>query len=215
MVAHHYNEVKLVPQQVENHLELSGLKYFADLMVSPGKYQIKLVVRNPENGHVGTAIKQVTVSEKRNSIHAGPFMVSSAPWIVIDSSNLDQEDELPYPYKFGKNRFVPLSEPLVRRGDTTRLLFLVDRNLLKNNSNLEVAVLVMDKEGAYQQASSDTLAYAVYQDKSSPWSGLLLSLKTGSFALEANHPYKFFTRITVGGTESLLAALPFQIQEEI
>jgi len=213
MVAHDYHKINLVPQKVEEHLSKSGLKYFADLFVEPGKYKIKLVVRNPENGHAGSAVKEVVVKADRKHINASPLMVSSAPWIVVDSASLDGGEDTPlYPYGFGDNRFVPISEARIQPGDITRLLFLIDSNQLRPKTRVEVAVVIMDQNGEYQEASGKNLNYTAYHDKKNPWSGLLLSINTKAFSLNEDMKYKIYTRITLGGDPPLLASMPFEME---
>jgi VWFA-related protein len=113
-----YNPLNIDIQIAKSKLETHGVKYFDLLLVPPGDYRIKCIIRDSQTGEVGVTLNELTVPKYKDSklIVSPPiFIEKDSDWLAIpgyDPSNpagRKQGEGLPvdYPFVVGKERFFP------------------------------------------------------------------------------------------------------------
>jgi VWFA-related protein len=113
-----YNPLNIDIPVAESKLKTHGVKYFDLLLVPPGDYRIKCIIRDVQTGEVGVILDELTVPQYEDSklIVSPPIFIDNDPgWLSIpgyDPSNpagRKQGEGLPvdYPFMIGTERFFP------------------------------------------------------------------------------------------------------------
>ncbi len=113
-----YNPLNIDINRVKDKLKTHGIKYFDLLLIPPGDYRIKCIVRDIETGDTGIIQEEISVPKYDDSKLAvsPPIFIDKDPdWLSIPGydpskpTGRKQGEGLPvdYPYLVGKERFLP------------------------------------------------------------------------------------------------------------
>ena len=98
----------------------SGLKLYGRLELSPGSYDLRVLVRNRQTGADGTRIVPLRVPES-GALHLLPlFAEPGARWLAIRSTSL--RVGLPYPFVVDGRSLSPASRPVIAQGREAELV---------------------------------------------------------------------------------------------
>jgi len=113
-----YNPLNIEISKVKGKLEIHGIKYFDLLLVPPGDYRIKCIVRDSETGETGVVQEEISVPKYEDSklIVSPPIFIDNDPgWLSIPGydpsapTGRKKGEGLPvdYPFILGNERFFP------------------------------------------------------------------------------------------------------------
>ena len=147
-----YFKFQFDPKKVEDVLSETGLKYFGNLFVKPGTYKLKVVVRDLDNGKVGSSIRKVAVTDDHLSV-TEPMLITDKTWLMMRQE--DEKERLAkagnldfsYPFRINGNNLTPQNQNQVRNKESEVFFFLLsDRN---NSSETipQVRAVIQDKNG--------------------------------------------------------------------
>lgn len=128
-------------------LEKTGIKYYGHLDLPPGKYRLRVLVRNAETGRTGIESVPVSVPsyEEAQSVLLPPFFMEDRQgWVMVrekDSESLDTK--VVYPFTVKGEPYVPAARPVLE-GERSASLCLVAYNLGQGDLNLEGKVRAAD-----------------------------------------------------------------------
>ncbi len=100
--------------------EKTGLKYWGHFDLEPGKYSVRVLVRNDATGRHGLATTEVTAPGPS----AGPILLPAffpeAPdrWVLLREEEKDQRQGVEFPFLRDGQPFIPSAVPPVAKGDT-------------------------------------------------------------------------------------------------
>jgi len=126
----------------------TGLKYYGHMDLSPGKYLIRVMVRNSETGRTGVESVSVTVPEydpTRVQLLPPFFPEPPGRWVLVREPNTAGGDSVVYPFTVNGSPFVPAAKPEVRPGEA-RELCLVAYNMGEGDVELEGTVVSEEGE---------------------------------------------------------------------
>lgn len=168
--------------KVRPALEQSGLKFFGDLMLEPGEYTLRILVRDAQNGRTSTRVLPMEVPEfgsGRPSLAMPLFPEPGGKWLMVqEASGSDARQNRPYPFQLQGNPFMPAARPSIQAGSEAQFV-LLGYNLGDGQIPLETQLIT---------ASGDPVEGARIgfvgrdQGPSPDATQLLLSLKTEGLA---------------------------------
>ncbi len=93
-------------------LEQTGFKFWGNLELPPGDYEIKVLVRNAETGDSGLSIAAVTVPGNEAGMSLlPPFLPEpGGKWLLAREQGVDPST-YSYPYMLGDQAFIPAARP--------------------------------------------------------------------------------------------------------
>lgn len=116
-----YQRLTIDGAKLAGHL---GIKYFSTLNLSPGKYQVKALVRVAGTDHKGFARTDVDVPATYDVALLPPmFLDNPASWIVVREAS--HEDASPYPFHINGEPFMPSASASVANGTSRRVAVFV------------------------------------------------------------------------------------------
>jgi len=107
-----------------------GLKYYGHFDLAPGRYLLRVLVRNSENGHAGVATARLEVPDfALEKTAALPPFALEAPgrWLMVRELPPGGKDtgSVVYPFTVNGEPFVPSASPTLRRGESQRFCWVV------------------------------------------------------------------------------------------
>ncbi len=209
LVDSRYQKITMAAGAMKGVLENSGIKYFADLMASPGRYKVKFVIRDLSTGRATTIIRDVDLLDEPQFV--GPILLTGSPWVVIHTPDEDLPSEMAqYAFSFQEHRLVPGRAGFVHNDDTTRLLYLFRDQPHLKMSDVSVAILIKEEGGGYQMATPANMTSMVLPE-GELYTGLMVSLDSKSFSLKDGVDYKLMTRIDFKDAQPLISEYAFKV----
>lgn len=223
LVDQDYHTFGFIPQDTKDVLEKTGLAHYCNLFVKPGKYKVKLVVRNLANGHTASLIKDMDVTTANVG---GPLQLSMDPWLTIDQDNADvevagdnglqlstPEEEatlLSFPFKFKEAQFLPTADHVIKNGQA-RLVYLIDGEQANvDGEKVGIAALVADSDGKYQVAPPAAVQFKVFHPEGAlKPGGIILALDLSSMNLKSGSDYTLLTRVNIGNAPPVRSSYAF------
>lgn len=103
-----------------------GLKFYAHLRLPPGPHQLRVLVRDRDDGRTTVITRQLDVPAWIRPELLPPFALQSDPaaWVMVRQETDPQqteEDSVVYPFLLGGEPYVPMADPAVRTGETMRV----------------------------------------------------------------------------------------------
>lgn len=113
-----FNPLNINLEKVKDKLRTHGIKYFDLLLVPPGDYKIKSIIRDNETGEIATVIDELSVPkyDSEKLIASPPIFIDKDPqWMSIPGydplkpTGRKAGEGLPidYPYSIGGEKFLP------------------------------------------------------------------------------------------------------------
>jgi VWFA-related protein len=126
----------------------SGIKYYGHLELAPGRYRVRVLVRNADTGRTGVESVAVTVPayrEARPQLLPPFFFDEPGRWLLVRERNGESEGQgsVVYPFTVNGEPYVPAVRPRLGREQEARLC-LVAYNLGAEPPVVEGEVLAAD-----------------------------------------------------------------------
>lgn len=137
--------VALELARAEPVLRLGGFKFFGHLDLEPGRYSLRVLVRNGTNGISGLKIVALEVP----AFGAVPVLLpaffpdGSNRWLLAREVQGEGARQVEYPFMRGDQPYVPSSLPVMKPGQETPVS-LVGYNLAPGSWKAEAKVLSLD-----------------------------------------------------------------------
>ncbi len=124
----HFGQVlELDLAKVRAVLERGGVKLFGHLDLAPGRYALRVLVRNGITGETGLRVEPLMVPAfERGERALLPPLVADAPgrWLNLRAEGSETGRREPYPFLAGGRPFLPAARPVVAAGGALPLLLL-------------------------------------------------------------------------------------------
>jgi VWFA-related protein len=119
-----YQKLNLDLKKVNDRLRASGIKYYGTLILPPGTYAVKSLVRIPETDRKGFVRTELTVPKQGQTAVLPPIFVDEAPkWLMVKGTS--HAGEAPYPFDLSGEQFVPSALARVKSGESKRFAVFV------------------------------------------------------------------------------------------
>lgn len=146
IVDHFSRFMTLEAKKVAGALDASGLKFWGNFDLPPGDYLVRALVRRGDNGW--HALRTVTLvvpdfASGQTTLLPPFFPEPIGKWLLTREPGAIRE-ELPYPFMFAGEPFIPAARPLVVPGEETRLALV---GFFPEGDSLEVESRILDAEG--------------------------------------------------------------------
>lgn len=103
--------------QSEAALRQAGLKYWGHMDLEPGKYVVRVLVRNLNTGNSGLSVVPITVPDFAGAEPAllPPFFPEpQGKWVLGRETEDEQRQNVPFPFMMGESPFIPAAQPMLR-----------------------------------------------------------------------------------------------------
>jgi len=129
-------------------LKQRGLKYYGHLELPPGKYQIRVLVRNASTGRATVEVLPLTVPEyeKQQTVVLPPFFLENPGEWLMTKEQVDGQrpDSMIYPFTVKGEPYIPAARPTLDSGEDASFC-LVAYNL--NEGAVQLAGEVKTRDG--------------------------------------------------------------------
>lgn len=125
----------------------SGLKYYGHLSLDPGRYLVRVLVRNAATGRTGVASLPVSVPDyARAEAQLLPpfFLEPPGRWFLVREQRVAEGDTVVYPFTVNGSPYIPAAKPVLEPGEENELV-LVAYNL--PDGELEIQGTVVSPSG--------------------------------------------------------------------
>ncbi len=133
--------------KVQRTLQQSGLKFLGHLDLPPGKYSVRVLVRNGVTGAHGLRVVplEVPAFAQAAPVLLPPFF-PEAPgrWLMVREQPRGEQKEVPYPFMLKDQPFIPSSMPVIGPGQEAQVS-LVGYNL--GSGDVQVRAQVFGADG--------------------------------------------------------------------
>lgn len=124
----HFGQVlELDLAKVRGTLERGGVKLYGRLDLAPGRYVLRVLVRNGITGETGLRVEPLTVPafEKGERALLPPLVAdATGRWLNLRAGGREQERPAPFPFTAGGRPFLPAARPVVAPGAEMPLLLM-------------------------------------------------------------------------------------------
>ena len=135
-------------------MEEGGIKYYGHFDLEPGAYNIRVLVRNADNGRTGVQTVPVTVpsyAEAQPVLLPPFFMEDRQKWLLVrEQTGGELKGSVVYPFTVSGEPYVPAARPVLN-GEKPARLCLVAYNLGKGDLAVQGEVLAADGKTASQE----------------------------------------------------------------
>ncbi|HVS01737.1 MAG TPA: VWA domain-containing protein [Thermoanaerobaculia bacterium] len=173
-------------QKVRDALRSSGLKVYADVLLPPGNYGVRAVVRNVQTGRWGIAATTVVAPDAGGGppgALAAIFLEPRAGWLLVRAQD-ESGPAQPYPFVVGERPLTPATLPTLRGGEPAELWLL-----LPQGSGDQVSGSLRDGSGTLRPAPLEPLAFSERGGRRVVHARLAPpSLPAGEYVLELSLP---------------------------
>jgi hypothetical protein len=133
-----FERMKIDTSKVSDQLKRTGIKYYGTLLLPPGRYAVKSLVRAPEGEHKGFARNDLVVPDRDDVALLPPlFIEKPGEWVMVRGASHDPDGG--YPFVFNGEAFIPSAAPRVRRGEASEFALFV-ANAIADEVSWDAAV---------------------------------------------------------------------------
>lgn len=132
--------------KVQGALQQSGMKFFGHLDLPPGRYSLRVLVRNGTTGAYGLRVLPLEVPAFANAepVLLPPFFPEPAgKWLMVREQPRGQQKEVPYPFMLKDQPYIPASIPVLGPGQEAQVS-LVGYNLGAGDVQVRTQVVGAD-----------------------------------------------------------------------
>ena len=132
--------------KVQGTLQQSGLKFFGHLDLPPGRYSVRVLVRNGATGAHGMRVVNLEVPAfTQGTPELLPPFFPEAPgrWLMVREQPRGQQKEVPYPFMLKDQPYIPSSLPVIGPGQDTAVS-LVGYNLGSGDVQVQAQIFGAD-----------------------------------------------------------------------
>jgi hypothetical protein len=132
--------------ELEEHLSEGGLRFFGELALPPGDFQLRVMVRNLRSGEVSVSTTRLLVPDASEmALHVGAplFVDNSGQWLMLtdpSTQTAGRGDLL----VAGESRFMPLVKPALAAGSQASVLIPA---LMSGNVHLGIEARILTLGG--------------------------------------------------------------------
>jgi hypothetical protein len=129
------------------HFAETGFKYYGHLEVPPGRYLLRVLVRNGTTGRVGVELADLEVPEfaAEPIVVLPPFFIEApGTWFVAREPVPEGQASVVYPFTLSGQPYIPAARPVLSRGVQAQLC-IATYNLGKGRP--DVSARVVDDAG--------------------------------------------------------------------
>jgi len=216
-----YAKFKLEPSEVVAKLRDTGIKYFCNLFVKPGAYRLKVLVRDLENGKVGSSLQEIEIKDNYIPL-SGPLMLTDESWLVFRESEEAQRRrrvgtmDYSHPLEVRGVNLVPKSRSVVSADKISdqKFFFLINGEPGTEGSMPDVKAALMDKEGNMRPIPSEALAAdAEFRGDRRNMLAFVLKVDFDGLDLKSGENYKLMTQFRMAeNTPPLRATSEFIVE---
>lgn len=127
-------------------LQQSGMKFFGHLDLPPGRYSLRVLVRNGATGAHGLRVisLEVPAFAQVEPVLLPPFFPEPAgKWLMVREQPRGEQKDVPYPFMLKDQPYIPASMPVLGPGQETQVS-LVGYNLGVGDVQVRTQVLGAD-----------------------------------------------------------------------
>lgn len=191
-------------------IEQSGVKYFASLLVRPGKYKLVMVVRDLESGRVGSLLRWVDVPDRFPRAIA--TLLADTPWITLHGSRdfTTQNFDLSYPLRMNDRVFIPDSLRKIRPAESAHFFYLVNANDAHSLAGGTLFAQIRDEAGVSSPIPASALRVDYGEQRVASFLPVLLRLDMSQLKLTPGD-YSLLTEFRNVGDEPILSLTKFSL----
>lgn len=132
--------------KTQAQLKQSGLKFFGHVDLPPGKYSLRVMVRNGATGAHGLRVVSVEVPA---FAQAGPVLLPAffpeppGKWLMVREQPRGEQQDVPYPFMLKDQPYIPSSLPVLGAGQEAQVS-LVGYNLGSGEVQVQAQVFGAD-----------------------------------------------------------------------
>jgi len=212
-----YFKFKIDSKKVADVLDQSGIKYFGNLFVKPGDYKIKVVVRDLDNGKVGSYIETLNVASTNPEL-AGPAIVNNENWLMLRQTEaaerLSKSGDLDfsYPFTFGGTNLVPQAQPTVDNKQSEMFFYLLSNREYNSETVPTIRAVIMDKDGTVIPIPANAIeSGAEYRSKQNTIA-CVLKVNFQALDLKSGENYKLMTEFRTQGQKPIRSLSEFVVE---
>lgn len=195
-------------QKVEPALRQSGIKFFGDLDLAPGKYLLRVMVRDGNTGR--SSVRNVPLSIPELGDTAAPvlamplFPEEPGKWLVVQEAQGSEEREnRSYPFLMHEQPYMPAAQPVVTGASPARFV-LLGYNLGEGAVPLEAHLVTEDGE----RVSGGKISFVEQLTRTTTEAQLVLELDA---AAVGPGRYRLIASLDGEGGEGATASIPILI----
>lgn len=103
-----YQKLTLDMKKVGDRLKAAGVRYYGTLVLPPGQYAVKSLVRAGDGEKRGFARVNVTVARPNELAVSPPIPIDEQPkWLLVKPPGSHAAASMPYPFEVGGQDFIP------------------------------------------------------------------------------------------------------------
>ncbi|HYN22941.1 MAG TPA: VWA domain-containing protein [Thermoanaerobaculia bacterium] len=130
--------------KVQGQLQQSGMKFFGHLDLPPGRYSLRVLVRNGATGAYGLRVLPLDVPAFAEAVLLPPFFPEPAgKWLMVREQPRGQQKDVPYPFMLKDQPYIPASMPILGPGQEAQVS-LVGYNLGAGDVQVRTQVVGAD-----------------------------------------------------------------------
>ncbi len=204
------SQYRLNLKQAEEVLRQTGIKYTSNLLVQPGAYKVKVLVRDLNTGRVGCLIQNVEVPPDLPPVTTA--LISETPWV-----NLHGERELQitgvdisYPFKIRDRSFTTLDQTSLEGASKAMFFFLINTAESETPTEMtDVKALIQDSQGQVKVVPPAALKADYQKAESGTAEPVLLLLDLAQLNLQSGGTYKLMTQFGLKDREPIRSITEF------
>jgi len=205
-------QFQIEPAKVRDILGETGVKYFGNLFLAPGRYKIKVVARDRTAGKVGATWIETKVEPPTGGL-TGPVMLSEERWVLMRNpappakiKALAGDFTLGFPYDVSGGGLIPAAENVFPANGQGNFFFLLEGDYADQPPG--VAALIMNPQGQTTVIPPDAMKGRFQAHRGGgPCLAFMLTVDFAKLGLEAGAPYKLMTQFRAGDGPPLRAVL--------
>lgn len=132
--------------QGKEQMKESGLKYYGHLLLQPGQYLVRVLVRNTQTGRTGVQSVPVKVPDygtSQTELLPPFFPEPQGRWFLVREQQGTQKDSVVYPFTVNGSPYIPAAKPVILPGKDNEVV-LVAYNLAKGDVDLKGTIVGAD-----------------------------------------------------------------------
>lgn len=100
-------------------LRQSGLKYWGHFDLDPGRYSVRVLIRNDATGHRALTTSALDVPGEAATLQPPLFPEQPGKWVLVREEESEQRKDVAFPFLRSGEPFIPAARPEVTAGGET------------------------------------------------------------------------------------------------
>lgn len=204
------SQYRLNLNQAQEVLSQTGIKYSGNLLVRPGSYKVKVLVRDLNTGRVGCLIKNIEVPQTLPPVTSA--LISQTPWVSLYGERELQVAgvDLSYPFKLRDRAFTTLDKSNLDGASRAMFFFLIHTGAGETPTEMTgVKALIQDQRGRVSVIPPAALKVDFQKSASGNSEPVLLLLDLARLNLQTGETYKLMTQFALKDHEPIRSITEF------